>query len=82
MKSLLLVVLAFFALNAYAAGDSVMIQDQIQIVQDQHALVMHQRSMRPAQDAAFDSAYLKQLASLQASLIQAQASPSPSPSGH
>lgn len=67
MKNVFLLA-GLFSVIAFAAVDPVQIQDQINILQAQHALIVHERTLRPAQDAAQDAAYNKQLAALQAQL--------------
>jgi hypothetical protein len=74
MKNIFLTASILLSLTAFGAGDATMIQDQIAVLQAQHALVVYQRTLRPTQDAAQDAQYNSQLQNLQAALAAAQSS--------
>lgn len=71
MKKLVFLVLLMSGFSM--AADAVLIQDQINLLDAQYAVMVRNRVLQDAQ-------YAKQKAALQAALEKAQASPSPSPS--
>lgn len=85
MKKLIIATLIALVMTVLAfAGDAVLIQDQINVLTAQRAMVLRMRAIRPSQatlDANQDAQYNAQLSKLQAALVDAQASPSPTPAG-
>lgn len=71
MKKLVCLVLLMSGFSM--AADAILIQDQINFIDAQHAMLLRNRVLQ-------DANYAKERTKLQGALEEAQASPSPSPS--